>query len=186
MPKSALASQLPPHSPQVGLRGALDSIVQGSLVDLFAAYSVALAPLPRTPRALSPSPTDITARVLFNRPRGVGRVTLSVPVLVLDDMSRAAAGALRTDWARELANQLTGRIKNRLLQFNVRLQLGASAIVDPGKVVSELTGVDARRFYAARTLRGQVLMCAEGLPEDSELVYVGGAMTAAEGDTILF
>jgi hypothetical protein len=170
------------------VRGALDALVQGSLVDLFAAYSVALAPLPRTLRAISPSSSDICGSVSFTRPGGAGRVTLCTPPAVLDDMSRATAGTgtLRSDWARELANQLTGRIKNRLLPFNVRLQLGPSSVIEPSQLMNQLAFSVDSRVYAARTLRGQVLLVVEGLPGESELSYVGSAIVATEGDAILF
>ena len=186
--QSALATPPPPRPAATGVRGTLDSLVQGSLVDLFSAYSVALAPLPRSSRPLLLSSTDISASVTFSRPGGgqVGRITLSVPALVLDDMSRGAASTLRTDWARELANQLTGRVKNRLLQFNVRLQVGSSIVVDTSKANDALQQTLGRRTYAARTLRGQVVVSAEGLPDDNELTYVGAGTVAVEGDTILF
>jgi hypothetical protein len=176
----------PPRSASHGVRGALDALVQGSLVDLFAAYAVALAPLPRSARAVLPSLSDICGSVTFTHPSASGRVTLCVPSAVLDDMSRGSAGALRSDWARELTNQLTGRIKNRLLPFNVRLQLGASAVADAAQVASHLSSSPDSRVYAARTLRGQVLVLVDGLPHESELTYVGSTRVAAEGDAILF
>lgn len=176
----------PSRSVSQGVRGALDALVQGSLVDLFAAYSVALAPLPRTSRAASPSSSDVCGGVTFSRRDASGRITLCVPAAVLDDMSRDTPGSLRNDWARELANQLTGRIKNRLLPFNVRLQVGASTVVEPVQVAKQLEFSLDRRVYTARTLRGQVLVVADGLPNESELTYVGSTTTASEGDTILF
>src|SRR4051812_44554583 len=114
-----IRSSYPPPS---GIRGAIDSLVQGSLVDLFGAYGVAVAPLPRSSRPQMPTLPDVSASVGFARltfGSAAGRITLSLPSALLVQMSPDAEGKLRADWTRELANQLMGRIKNRLLPFNV-------------------------------------------------------------------
>jgi hypothetical protein len=181
-----LKSSRPPAS---GVRGALDSLVQGSLVELFAAYSVAVAPQPRQSRLSGLTLPDISAAVGFiNLAPGTqaGRLTLSLPAEVLDRMPLSAGGALKNDWARELANQLMGRIKNRLLQFNVRLQVGVSTLADSATLAHQLgTSLDTR-VYSGRTLRGEAVVTIEGLPEDSELSYVGSNKVGSEGDAILF
>src|SRR4051812_22346318 len=120
-PAASAAHLQPMMPPASGVRGTLDSLVQGSLVELFAAYAVAVAPLPRQTRHTTPTLPDISAAIPFtNVARGVqGRLTLSLPTHVLDRMPASAGGTLKSDWARELTNQLMGRIKNRLLQFNV-------------------------------------------------------------------
>ncbi len=187
MPRFQNATAIQTAAPSAnGVRGAIDALVQGSLVDLFSAYSVALAPLPRSARAALPSLSDICAGVTFTHAGRTGRIALGVPGAVLDEMARVAPGSLRADWVRELANQLTGRIKNRLLQFNVRLQLGTSIVLDPSQLTQQITGRRDCRTYAARTLRGQVVTNVDGLPDESELTYVGAVNIAAEGDAILF
>jgi hypothetical protein len=117
-----------------------------------------------------------------------GRLTLSVPSELLQSMSRGPSGshALQSDWARELANQLAGRIKNRMLQFNVRLDVGPSHIADSKTLASQLTTLPSVRVYVGRTLRGEILVSLTGLPEESELSYVGPALVASEGAVILF
>jgi hypothetical protein len=185
-PAAFVESSRPPAS---GVRGALDSLVQGSLVELFAAYSVAVAPLPRQLRMVATTLPDISAAIGFTQlgtTDRAGRLTLSVPTPVLDRMPLSAGGALKSDWARELTNQLMGRIKNRLLQFNVRLQVGVSSLVDSANLAHQLeTSLDIR-LYAGRTLRGEAVVTIEGLPDDSELVYVGTNKVGSEGDAILF
>ena len=140
-------------------------------------------------RPLTPNLPDISAAVSFTRqPAGgqPGRLTLSLPGALLELMSPAAGGALKGDWARELANQLTGRINNRLLPFNVRLQVGVSSMLDSAKLERHLRLVPDARVYTGRTLRSETVVTIEGLPEHSQLVYVGPVNTAAEGDAILF
>lgn len=188
MPKPPVA-EMPPslRSLRAGMRGTIDAIVQGSLVELFAAYSVALAPLPRTHQVLLPTATDICAGITFTQERRAGRVALYIPSALLDDMDRGApTTSLRGDWVRELSNQLLGRIKNRLLPFDVRLGVGSSSVLDAAQAAERLGHSTSTRAYAARTRRGQVLAHVEGLPEDSELTYIGTAHAALEGDAILF
>jgi hypothetical protein len=180
---SYVQSSRPPAS---GVRGAVDSLIQGSLVELFAAYSVAVAPLPRQTRQTTPTLPDISASVGFTRDGVQGRLTLSLPARVLDLMPPSAGGTLKSDWARELANQLIGRIKNRLLQFNVRLQVGVSSILETNKLAHQLESTLDLRIYTGRTLRGEVLVTVDGMPDESKLSYVGTASMRAEGEAILF
>jgi hypothetical protein len=174
------------------VRGAVDALVQGALVELFHAYGVALAPLPRTLVRDQPTFNDVTASIGFTRSkadRGVspaGRLTLSIPAevfaLVKDDEIRRARP---DDWARELVNQLVGRIKNRFLPFGVTLQIGLPTSGAPHSEASkELSS--KLRVYRARTMKGDVVLALDGLPEESELAYVGVEGLASEGELVLF
>jgi hypothetical protein len=184
----------PESSPQASSpgasRGSIDALVQGSLVDLFQAYGVAVAPLPRSSRGYALKLPDVSTAIGFTTNTGLrkpGRLTLSMPSTVLGLMKVDGPVAIRQgDWARELANQLMGRIKNRMLQFNIRLQAGLPSTLDPKLLEKQLQNPIAMRAYAGRTLRGEVVVTIEGMPNDSELVYVGPAVVASEGDAILF
>lgn len=179
----------PATAPTTGVRGAIDSIVQSSLVDLFAAYGMAVAPSPRGSAERPPSFPDISAAVAFTRRAPAlasGRLTLSLPDAVLELTKRGNAGALRIDWARELASQLLGRIKNRLLQFSVRLEAGNSNAIDSQRLAARLPLTPGVRVYSGRSLRGSIVVTLEGAPDASQLVYLGPVNVASEGQTILF
>lgn len=185
----ATAGYIESKPPASSLRGVLDSLVQGSLVDLFAACSVAVAPQARQLRGVVPTLADMSAVIGFKilgPAEQVGRLALSLPTAVLERMPLTAGGALKGDWARELTNQLIGRLKNRLLQFDVRLQVGVSTLIDSSKLAHQLAMSLDTRVYVARTLRGEVVVAIAGLPDDSELVYVGAKKAGSEGDAILF
>jgi len=170
-------------------RGAIDSLVQVSLVELFQAYGVAVAPLPKSARERQPALPDVSAMIGFHtEARRPGRLTLSLPTAVLGLMrGENSDSTLRHgDWARELTNQLMGRIKNRMLQFSVRLQAGLPANLESKLLESQLRSSATMRAYAGRTLRGEVVVTLEGMPDESELTYVGPVRVASEGDTILF
>lgn len=164
--------------PRSGVRVSIDALVQASLVELFNAYGVAVAPLPRSSKA--PTLPDVCVAAAFRSGADSGRVTLSLPSELLDHMKGAETTAVRQDWARELANQLVGRIKNRLLPFGIRLDIGALTLLDPKRLQHQLEQQPAARVYAGRSLRGPVLVTVQGLPHDSALSYVGG-VAAAEG-----
>jgi hypothetical protein len=181
-----------PASPAAGVRGTIDAIVQGALVELFHAYGVALAPSPRSAPPATLPIHEVTAAISFvresqgGRSERTGRLLLSMPRDVFVLLSAAAGGgAPRDDWARELTNQLIGRIKNRLLQFGATLQIGLPVASDAdteGKRERSAT----LRVYTGRTVRGNVLLALEGMPEEAELSYVGPEGLAAEGEVILF
>lgn len=172
-----------------GARGAIDSLVQGSLVELFAAHQVAVAPLPRSSAFRVPNLPDVSAAVAFSYGAGSkeqsGRLTLSMPSVVLEQMRGPDGAAVKLDWARELANQLMGRIKNRLLPFDLRLTIGTLTVLDSAPLERQLQSAGNVRIYTARSLRGNVVVTLQGLPEEYKLVYVG-APAATEGSVIWF
>lgn len=174
--------------PPSGVRGTLDVLVQSCLVDLFAAYGVALAPSPRMTPERTPLIPDMSAAIGFTQlpARTSGKVTLSLPSGVVQLMKGEAGTSLRGDWVRELTNQLLGRIKNRMLQLGVRLEMGTSLNVDGKTLASQLQGATGVRLYGGRTLRGNVLASLIGAPADHELKYVAAPPRAAEGSAILF
>ena len=169
-------------------RGAIDSLVQGSLVELFAAHQVAVAPLPRSSALRIPTLPDVSVAVVFSYRAGseqAGRLTLSMPSPVLEQMRGQDGAVVKLDWARELGNQLMGRIKNRLLPFDLRLTIGALTAMDSKALERQLQSAGSVRIYTARSLRGNVVVTLQGLPEEYKLVYVGGP-PAAEGSMIWF
>lgn len=166
-------------------RGAIDSIVQGALVELFSAYAIALAPLPRLAKEMVSEIPGVSVNLGFKcEPRNdAGKLTLSLSNALLEYMKDGETASIKLDWARELANQLLGRIKNRLLPFGLRLQIGVSTLLDPRQLHERLQGPLDLRVYAGRTVHGPVLVTIQGLPDDASLRYVG-TTSAAEGTLI--
>jgi len=185
--RSALLESPPQSSSAKAPRGAIDSLIQASLVELFQAYDIAVAPMPKSARHNQISLPDVSAMIGFSSDsRRPGRLTLSIPSGVLGLMKGDVQGFRQGDWARELANQLMGRIKNRMLQFSVRLQTGLPSNLESKLLESQLHSSSTMRSYAGRTLRGEVVVTVEGMPNESELTYVGPGRIASEGETILF
>lgn len=187
---SSLAVPAPSRAGASGARGAIDPLVQGALVELFAAHHVAVAPLPRSPAQLRATVPEVSVTVAFSQAVGSepsGRLTLSISSALLELMltRNAQDTSVKLDWARELASQLLGRIKNRLLPFGVRLGIGKLALVDSRQLELSLQAASNVRVYTCRTLRGDVLVTLQGLPEEHTLTYVG-APPASEGSVIWF
>jgi hypothetical protein len=169
-------------------QGDSDSLLQGALVDLFSAYDVPVAPVARSSGPYTQPVPEVSASIDFKRRAASvesGRLTLSLSRSLLDSMKPSETSSVQLDWARELTNQLAGRLKNRLLPFDVRLELGMPAIADQKMLEHELRSGSAGRVYPARSVRGQLLVTIRGLPEDAELTYVGSA-SASEGATLFF
>jgi hypothetical protein len=179
--------------PSAGMRGIIDALLQGSLVDLFQAYGVAIAPLPRDVRAESERYPELSAVIGFNAARdgkcasASGRLSLSMPPEVMDAMqaSRALQGR-HADWSRELVNQLMGRFKNRLLPYGAKLQAGLPSSIGRDALEAQLARAASRRIYRARTLRGEIVATLDGSLNEAELSYTGPTTAPVEGEMILF
>jgi hypothetical protein len=182
-------NQPPPSS----LRGTIDALLQGSLVDLFQAYGVACAPLPRDVRGEPERYPELSAIIGFTSSsdsraaRASGRLSLSISPEIMEAMQRdRALQARHADWSRELVNQLMGRLKNRLLPYGANLQAGLPSSIGREALEGELSRAGGRRVYRARTLRGEVVATLDGSLNDADLVYVGPTTDATEGELILF
>ncbi|HWA73681.1 MAG TPA: hypothetical protein VG937_15150 [Polyangiaceae bacterium] len=169
-------------------RAALDTIVQSSTVDLFHACSVAVAPLPRTTATRKVVDRDrVVGMISFSSTSMTGSATLSVPnavfELAISSIQRKPSGS---DWIREQTNQLLGRIKKRLTQFQVTLQTGLPSLPTPQRVQRLEAGDSQVSVYEFRTLRGEVIVTLDANIDYSALLYSGALKLPSEGDIILF
>jgi hypothetical protein len=156
-------------------------------VGLFSAYGVAVAPLQDFTGASQPEAQDISVAMPFqcsSHPSS-GRLTLSMPRQLLDAMKSAETKYVKLDWARELANQLGGRIKNRLLPFGVRLEIGTASLMDSRQVRIEIASQAVESVYPAMTGSGPLLVTLEGLLTDLDATNIG-LPSPTEGSTIFF
>lgn len=132
----------------------LDVLVQAATVDLFRDYGLAAAPMPKR-RAVTGfgSAGDIVGSIRFSEAGANGSLWLILSTDVAQQTRRSATRVFQAvDWTRELVNQLMGRLKNRLLRYQVHVQVElATAAVRPGRVV-----FDQGDLYPFRTLRGEI------------------------------
>jgi hypothetical protein len=172
-------------------RTSLDTMIQGSAVDLFHSCGLAVAPVARAQQRSQTLPTpEIGGMISFVGRGFTGTLTVAVSpavfALIKQDPTRPYSGR---DWVREMTNQLLGRIKSRLLQFRVTLQAGLPTVMGSDALERQRARDGLFAAYTFRTLRGDVLITLSGDIDPSIFVYTGttpGAAVATEGDVILF
>ena len=170
-------------------RAVLDSVIQSSTIEVFQAYGIAVAPIPRF--STVPKDKDLEdylAGLTTFAGRGFnGTLTLLLPQETLSlarhDITRPASSL---DWTRELTNQLIGRIKNRLMQFQVSAQSGLPTAMSGPSLPRRGNRAAPFAVYGFRTLRREVVVTLTGAVDYSIFVYSGMVSTANEGDIILF
>ncbi|MFZ5896909.1 MAG: hypothetical protein ACOY0T_37980 [Myxococcota bacterium] len=173
-------------------RAVLHTIIQGSTVDLFHTHGIAVAPVSQIVRATTPlepaASNDLLGSISFVGRGCTGTLILSVPEevfgLLKQDPMRPYSGR---DWIREASNQLLGRIKSRLTQFQIMIQTGLPST--PGRDAMERLRARSNMYvsYAFRTLRGRISVGLGGDIDYSIFVYSGAGINLPnEGDIILF
>lgn len=167
-------------------RSTLDILIQICTVELFQSLGIAAAPLTVSRRAVEPQhPNDLVGVVSFSGIQAAGRITLSLNDAVYDLFPTPVVGshAMR-DAVRELTNQLIGRIKNRLMQFQVMLRIGLPSAMSAQAMVQQRPANAAVVTYTFRTLRGEVSVTFEGTLGDAVLNYSNAVRVPKEGEFI--
>jgi hypothetical protein len=167
-------------------RSTLDILVQICTVELFQSLGIAVAPLSVVRRAVEPQhPNDLVGVVSFTGTQAAGRITLALndPVYELFPTPVAGSHAMR-DAVRELTNQLIGRIKNRLMQFQVMLRIGLPSAMSAQAIVQQRPATASVVTYQFRTLRGEVQVTFEGTLGDAVLNYSNAVRVPKEGEFI--
>ena len=169
-------------------RAALDTIIQSSTVDLFHACSVAVAPLKRSTASSKAIGADrLIGSIEFNSASMTGSATLSVPsALFATAIANEQRKPSSSDWIRELTNQLLGRVKKRLAQFQVSLQTGLPLLPTQERLQRLQAGSSSPNVYEFRALRGEIIVVLDATIDYSALRYSGTLKLANEGDIILF
>jgi hypothetical protein len=161
-----------------------DTIVQGAVVDLLHSYGVAAAPLSVSTGARLRPRHDVLGFATFNSSTLNGSLTLSLDDAVLASLRDAPAGSMaRYDVLRELTNQLAGRIKNRLIRFQITLRVGMPSVVGTDALAHARPTTDKERVYVVRTLRGDVSVSVDATL-DAALTYSSAVYVPVEGELI--
>jgi hypothetical protein len=183
------ASNSPPP-----LRGAdrtiVSLIVQRSTIELFAAYNVAVAPVPIAVPASPPivRPTDhLVGMVQVTGSDRRGRLTMSTsPVTLARTRQTGPDIRAQLDWMRELTNQFAGRVKSKFARYGLPLQAGLPTALSSSAMARNqmIDGADLVLLFDA--LRDQILCTLSGGFDDTGLSLQSEAAVADEGQVILF
>jgi hypothetical protein len=161
----------------------IDVIVQSSTVALLQHVGIAAAPA--APSIGEPSCLGLVGLISFDSPEVVGTLTLAIPDGLAPSLITPAAGAaVMADWLRELTNQLMGRVKNRLLHYQVSLKVGLPGTTEGALFARERQHRARPRVYAFRALRGTVVVTLDATFHRATLDYSGGVPVSNEGDLI--
>lgn len=107
------------------IRETFDSIVARSVEELFAAYRVQLVPV----TGVTSAEEVAFAGVIGFTGHNIRGTLVLAPTRSLLESSHQASPAALGDWAGELANQLLGRIKNRLRGYGVEIHVTTPVIL---------------------------------------------------------
>lgn len=168
-------------------RAVLDVIVRSATVGLFHSYGVAAGPQLQAKPANSQE-ASLCGSIRFQGKGFEGVLELIVPDAVLVRVRKQPLTAHTSrDVIRELTNQLMGRIKNKLLSFQVSLTLSLPSINRhvPERGGSLSNPSDGVLVYEFRTLEGPVFVIMRGKFGDDTLVFTSAGVSN-EGDVILF
>ena len=188
------SDQTPPGAPdgpsRAAARTAIDTILQSSAVELFLSQGVAVAPLRPAPLGAQQRFYDWVGLIHFEAATLSGVLTVSVPMAIWSSRETQGAGSSDSetlaDWHRELANQLMGRIKNRLLKFQLTLRPRLPSALSGAALELHRKRSASEVLYRFRALRGDILVVVDAPLERAILAYAGDAQIAREGELILF
>jgi hypothetical protein len=161
----------------------LDAILQTSTIELFRSYDVPIAPVGTFIDLDKLEPDSLGGGISFSGSGKSGELVLAVPGAILTAMGHGEFRA--QDWVRELANQLLGRVKNRLMRYDVRLSAGVPFALELMPVRTRLGG-DAARVYMFRSMRGIIFLALRGTMVPGDLRFKGSAPGPEEGDLLVF
>lgn len=181
-------SDYEPKTPASSSRPILDIIVQSCTVELFHSRGVAIAPVSVTRKSAQPCRTsELVGVMAFSGQNGNGRATLSLEAGVYRLFTPAVVDdAGLHDLLRELTNQLVGRIKNRLMQFQIVLRIGLPSAMSPDALGRQRPHSANAVGYLFRTLRGEIVVTMDGGIDEEALSYSSAIQIPKEGEFITF
>ncbi len=185
------SSQQNPEDTTGPALSALDQVICESLVGLFAVNGVNLDA--KAPDAEGPVHT-LAASIGFTgeRLRGVLVVTAGRDLVAASRPTQFqhldCAERELCDWMGELANQLLGRIKNRLLRYGIDFEMSIPSVVHGQCLKRALPDASLSRQMSFSHATGSVSLCFDARAENLAALMAAPptAESMAEGDVMLF
>lgn len=168
-------------------RGILKTLIQSATVELFQSYGIAVAPV----ALVQPLPTRLDQHVggygAFSGKSFNGTLGLLVPKEVFTLTKFEGLRVLNIlDWTKELTNQLLGRIKNRLIQYQMPIRADIPSAIDGRSLELRVAASNPFVIVHFRSIRGDVIVTMTGTIDYTKLQFSGTVAAAEEGDIILF
>lgn len=181
-----------PHASSVGTSTESSALVDGLVFDatraLFGSYGAPLeldgSPLQKTLESAS-----FVSVIGFSSRSFNGSLLLALPRDVVEHTLPAAGGDLM-DWCGELANQLLGRLKNRLIDYQVSINMTLPVVISGGRFALPAKTRPVTRYLSFVSDWGKLFVRLEAeLGPDVELVrqaHIEGERVLGEGELLLF
>jgi hypothetical protein len=163
--------------------------VQSTTVELFQSRGIAVAPISAAAgNPHQPIYFTLAGVVAVNAPKTSGSLTLSWAdeVFSLFSPPVAVTAMAARDLLRELTNQLSGRIKNRLLNFKLLLTIGVPSVLSGQALERQRPRRVSEVVYLFRTLRGEMVVTFDLDIDPSTLNFSDTQKVAKEGEFIAF
>jgi hypothetical protein len=133
----------------------LDELSASRFVELFSTYGVVLEPF--DVGTLDAEPLLYCGIIGFSGDGIRGSMAVAGSGALLAASNPTPDGIPR-DWVAELANQLMGHVKSRLLGYSVEVYISMPIVLRGERLALEVRGVTKPRFYTSTAGRGQVVL----------------------------
>jgi hypothetical protein len=164
----------------------MDLVVQRSAVELFASIGVAIAPMPAIVTAPRFGAEDLVGIVQLSVNGAKGSLAVGASPATLARAKGYSPTSSMQDWLRELANQLAGRIKNRLARYQVTVEVSLPSAFARSAFERGFELKGATTVYVFRTIKDDVQVVLSGDVGSIDLRFSGADGVAEEGELILF
>jgi CheY-specific phosphatase CheX len=166
---------------------AVDTIIQSSTVELMRSHSVSVAPRPRAEMVGYVPESEVAGVVRFNGPNIIGSLTLALPAAVYDLMMlRHPRNTTHSEWVYELTNQVMAHIKNRLIQFQVKLRTHVPIVLSGAALDRHRHRRADEVIYRFGTLRGEITVAVDASLTRAMLEYSNAPLLVRDSDLLLF
>jgi hypothetical protein len=190
VPNRTAASISPDNDQRGGSMNVIahvDRLIQQATLVVFESYGVTLQP-DTTPFAATLRRIQLLSMIGFSSPLLSGSLLLALPHSLVEQ-ALPAPGASLADWSGELANQVLGRLKNRLLnQVVIHVSLPAVVAGESLQLPASLRQIT--RYFAFTSAWGNMFIRLDmevkpGLELTNE-TDLDSEASIAEGELLLF
>jgi CheY-specific phosphatase CheX len=180
---AASVSERPQPTPTT----AVDTIIQSSTVELMRLHRVSVAPRPPAEVVGYVPVAEVAGVANFHGPDIGGSLTLAVPVAVYDLMLlRHGLNTTHAEWVYELTNQVMGQIRNRLIQFQVKLRTHVPIVLSGAVLERHKRRTADEVVYRFGTLRGDITVAVDASLSRAILQYTNDSLLVRGSDLLLF
>jgi hypothetical protein len=150
-------------------------------------YDISVAPRQRSEVVGHVPSSEAVGIVAFEGPNVFGNLTLAVPAPVyyaaMPERTRVTTHA---DWMCETTNQVMGCIKNRLIQFQLKLRTQVPSVLSGIALEWQKWRTAAEVLYSFAALRGEVCLIVDASLTRAPLEYSNAPLVVSPDEPLIF